>query len=130
MSLRSARAHPALLRQEESHHKAGRRRGRRTAQTAARNAVDQERSVAARLMGKPKPYNELAWFLGAIRAILSKLTIAGLAHGVSTWVVRGDRERGRFPTFGFRGANLRSWNWSIRPVITPPRSASSAQRKR
>ena len=68
------------------------------------NAVDQGRAVAARLMGKPKPYNELAWFWSDQGDL--KLMIAGLAHGVDQWVVRGDPATRAFSTFGFRDGKL------------------------
>jgi 3-phenylpropionate/trans-cinnamate dioxygenase ferredoxin reductase subunit len=55
-------------------------------------------------MGKPKPYNELAWFWSDQGDL--KLMIAGLAHGVSTWVVRGDPATRAFSTFGFRDGKL------------------------
>ena len=78
--------------------------GMRTRLESVQNAVDQGRSVAARLMGKPKPYNELAWFWSDQGDL--KLMIAGLAHGVSTWVVRGDPATRAFSTFGFRDGKL------------------------
>jgi 3-phenylpropionate/trans-cinnamate dioxygenase ferredoxin reductase subunit len=68
------------------------------------NAVDQGKAVAARLVGKPKPYDELAWFWSDQGDL--KLMIAGLPHGVSTWVVRGDPATRAFSTFGFRDGKL------------------------
>ena len=56
--------------------------GMRTRLESVQNAVDQGRAVAARLMGKPKPYNDLAWFWSDQGDL--KLMIAGLAHGVDT----------------------------------------------
>jgi 3-phenylpropionate/trans-cinnamate dioxygenase ferredoxin reductase subunit len=55
-------------------------------------------------MGKPKPYNELAWFWSDQGDL--KLMIAGLAHGVDQWVVRGDPATRAFSTFGFRAGKL------------------------
>ena len=78
--------------------------GMRTRLESVQNAVDQGRAVAARLMGKPKPYNELAWFWSDQGDL--KLMIAGLAHGVDTWVVRGDPATRAFSTFGFRDGKL------------------------
>src|SRR5271168_3493980 len=78
--------------------------GMRTRLESVQNAVDQGRSVAARLMGKPKPYNELAWFWSDQGDL--KLMIAGLAHGVDQWVVRGDPAARAFSTFGFRNGKL------------------------
>jgi 3-phenylpropionate/trans-cinnamate dioxygenase ferredoxin reductase subunit len=71
---------------------------------SVQNAVDQGRAVAARLTGKPKPYNELAWFWSDQGDL--KLMIAGLAHGVDKWVVRGDPATRAFSTFGFRDGKL------------------------
>ena len=78
--------------------------GFRTRLELVQNAVDQGRSVAARLAGKPKPYNELAWFWSDQGDL--KLMIAGLAHGVEEWVVRGDPATRAFSTFGFRDGKL------------------------
>src|ERR1700722_989466 len=78
--------------------------GMRTRLESVQNAVDQGRSVAARLIGKPKPYNELAWFWSDQGDL--KLMIAGLAHGVDQWVVRGDPATRAFSTFGFRDGKL------------------------
>ena len=78
--------------------------GLRTRLESVQNAVDQGSAVAARLIGKPKPYNELAWFWSDQGDL--KLMIAGLAHGVSTWVVRGDPATRAFSTFGFRDGKL------------------------
>jgi 3-phenylpropionate/trans-cinnamate dioxygenase ferredoxin reductase subunit len=71
---------------------------------SVQNAVDQGRSVAARLMGKPKPYNELACFWSDQGDL--KLMIVGLAHGVEQWVVRDDPATRAFSTFGFRDGKL------------------------
>ncbi len=68
------------------------------------NAVDQAKCVAARIAGKPAPYDELAWFWSDQGDL--KLMIAGLSHGVDQWVVRGDVEARAFSAFGFRGGKL------------------------
>jgi len=78
--------------------------GFRTRLESVQNAVDQGRAVAARLAGKPKPYNDLAWFWSDQGDL--KLMIAGLAHGVDQWVVRGDPATRAFSTFGFRKGKL------------------------
>jgi 3-phenylpropionate/trans-cinnamate dioxygenase ferredoxin reductase subunit len=78
--------------------------GLRTRLESVQNAVDQGKAVAARLMGKPKPYDELAWFWSDQGDL--KLMIAGLAHGVEQWVVRGDPATRAFSTFGFRDGKL------------------------
>ena len=71
---------------------------------SVQNAVDQGRCVAARLAGKPEPYDELAWFWSDQRDL--KLMIAGLPQGVDQWVVRGDPAARAFSTFGFRAGKL------------------------
>jgi len=68
------------------------------------NAVDQGRSAARRLAGKPKPYDDLAWFWSDQQDL--KLMIAGLSQGVDQWVVRGDPATRAFSTFGFRAGKL------------------------
>ena len=68
------------------------------------NAVDQAKRVAARLAGKPEPYNALAWFWSDQGDL--KLMIAGLSHDVDEWVVRGDPKTRAFSIFGFRGGKL------------------------
>lgn len=71
---------------------------------SVQNAVDQGRAAAARLAGKPRPYKDLAWFWSDQGDL--KLMIAGLAHGVDEWVVRGDPATRAFSTFGFRKGKL------------------------
>jgi 3-phenylpropionate/trans-cinnamate dioxygenase ferredoxin reductase subunit len=78
--------------------------GARTRLESVQNAVDQARNVAARLVGKAKPYDELAWFWSDQGDL--KLMIAGLPHGVDAWVVRGDPAARAFSTFGFRDGKL------------------------
>jgi 3-phenylpropionate/trans-cinnamate dioxygenase ferredoxin reductase subunit len=78
--------------------------GFRTRLESVQNAVDQGRCVARRLVGKPAPYDALAWFWSDQGDL--KLTIAGLSHGVDQWVLRGDPETRAFSTFGFRDGRL------------------------
>jgi 3-phenylpropionate/trans-cinnamate dioxygenase ferredoxin reductase component len=78
--------------------------GSRTRLESIQNAVDQAKCVAARLTGKPAPYDALAWFWSDQGAL--RLQIAGLSHGVDTWVVRGEPESAAFSAFGFRGGRL------------------------
>jgi len=68
------------------------------------NAVDQAKRVAARLAGKPEPYDALAWFWSDQGDL--KLMIAGLSHDVDEWVARGDPKTRAFSIFGFRGGKL------------------------
>ncbi len=78
--------------------------GLRTRLESVQNAVDQAKCVAARLVGRPKPYDALAWFWSDQGDL--KLMIAGLPHDVDQWVVRGDPATRAFSTFGFRGGRL------------------------
>jgi 3-phenylpropionate/trans-cinnamate dioxygenase ferredoxin reductase subunit len=78
--------------------------GFRTRLESVQNAVDQGRCVAARLAGKPAPYDALAWFWSDQGDL--KLQIAGLSHGVDNWVVRGDPAARAFSAFGFRAGKL------------------------
>src|SRR5271165_966001 len=78
--------------------------GFRTRLESVQNAVDQGKCVAARLAGKPAPYDALPWFWSDQGDL--KLMIAGLSHDVDQWVLRGDPETRAFSTFGFRGGKL------------------------
>ncbi len=78
--------------------------GFRTRLESVQNAVDQGRCIAARLAGKPTPYDALAWFWSDQGDL--KLQIAGLSHGVDKWVVRGDPTTRAFSAFGFRAGKL------------------------
>ncbi len=78
--------------------------GFRTRLESIQNAVDQAKCVAARLAGRPKPYDALAWFWSDQGDL--KLMIAGIPHGVDAWVVRGDPGTRAFSTFGFRDGRL------------------------
>ncbi len=71
---------------------------------SVQNATDQGRCVARRLAGKPEPYTALPWFWSDQGDL--KLQIAGLAHGVDRWELRGDPKSRAFAAFGFRGAVL------------------------
>ncbi len=60
--------------------------------------------MAARIVGKAKPYDALAWFWSDQGDL--KLMIAGLPHGVDAWIVRGDPGTRAFSAFGFREGRL------------------------
>ncbi len=67
---------------------------------SVQNAVDQAKSVAARLCGRPAPYVGVPWFWSDQGA--DKLQIAGLVGGCPDRLVAGDREAGRFSVLSFR----------------------------
>ena len=71
---------------------------------SVQNAVDQGRSVAAGIAGKPQPYDKVPWFWSDQRDL--KLQIAGLTTGRDQTVLRGDPASGSFSVFCFRGGRL------------------------
>ncbi len=66
---------------------------------SVQNAIDQARGIAARLTGRPAPYNAVPWFWSDQGPL--KLQMAGLSAGHDTAVVRGDRSSGAFSVFCF-----------------------------
>jgi len=71
---------------------------------SVQNAVDQGRSVAAYIVGKPAPYDKVPWFWSDQRDV--KLQIAGITVGHDNAVLRGDPESGHFSVFCFRAGRL------------------------
>ncbi|HEV2100589.1 MAG TPA: FAD-dependent oxidoreductase [Stellaceae bacterium] len=71
---------------------------------SVQNGVDQARSVAARIAGKPAPYDKVPWFWSDQAEL--KLQIAGITAGHDAAVVRGDPQSGGFSVFCFRGERL------------------------
>ncbi|SDR56932.1 3-phenylpropionate/trans-cinnamate dioxygenase ferredoxin reductase subunit [Rhizobiales bacterium GAS113] len=78
--------------------------GRQVRLESVQNAVDQGKSLAARLVGRPAVYEALPWFWSDQGAL--KLQIAGLSHGSDHEVTRGDPASGSFSVFRFCGARL------------------------
>jgi 3-phenylpropionate/trans-cinnamate dioxygenase ferredoxin reductase component len=71
---------------------------------SVQNAVDQARSVAARIAGKSAPYDKVPWFWSDQRDL--KLQIAGLTAGHDLAVLRGEAASGSFSVFCFRDGRL------------------------
>jgi 3-phenylpropionate/trans-cinnamate dioxygenase ferredoxin reductase subunit len=71
---------------------------------SVQNAVDQGRCVAARLAGKPEPYEKVPWFWSDQGDL--KLQIAGITAGHDRSVIRGDPASGHFSVFCFNGDRL------------------------
>src|SRR5690606_18806058 len=68
--------------------------GQRVRLESVQNAVDQGKTVAARLMGQPVPYASIPWFWSTQGS--AKLQIAGLALGETDDIVRiEDLDAGR-----------------------------------
>ncbi|MBX9588352.1 MAG: FAD-dependent oxidoreductase [Hyphomonadaceae bacterium] len=71
---------------------------------SVQNAVDQARTVAARLAGRRMPYQAVPWFWSDQGPY--KLQIAGLTDGADVTVLRGDPASGSFSVFCFAGQKL------------------------
>lgn len=71
---------------------------------SVQNAVDQGRCVAARLGGRPEPYEKVPWFWSDQGDL--KLQIAGITAGHDLSVVRGDPADRSFSVFCFRGGRM------------------------
>lgn len=81
---------------------------------SVQNAVDQARSVAARLMGKPVPYAALPWFWTDQGEL--KLQIAGLSDGHDETVLLGSPESRQMSVLCFRQGCLIAVESVNRPV--------------
>lgn len=71
---------------------------------SVQNAIDQARTLAARLMGKPAPYNALPWFWTDQGNL--KLQIAGLSNGYDSTVVLGSAQEQQLSVLCFRNERL------------------------
>ncbi|MDB5559163.1 MAG: pyridine nucleotide-disulfide oxidoreductase [Enterovirga sp.] len=78
--------------------------GARVRLESVQNAVDQARCVAARLTGRPAPYDAVPWFWSDQGAL--KLQIAGLATPHELAVLRGDPGGGAVSVFCFARGQL------------------------
>lgn len=81
---------------------------------SVQNAIDQAKSVAARLTGRPAPYRAVPWFWSDQGD--DKLQIAGLTAGSETRIVHGDEPLGRFAVFCFRGGRFTGLETVNRPA--------------
>ena len=71
---------------------------------SVQNAVDQGRSVAAHIAGKPAAYDKVPWFWSDQGDL--KLQIAGITVGHDAAVLRGDPDARRFSVFCYRAGRL------------------------
>ncbi|XSC47499.1 NAD(P)/FAD-dependent oxidoreductase [Bradyrhizobium sp. RDT10] len=78
--------------------------GERRRLESVQNAVDQGRSVAAKLMGRPKRYASVPWFWSDQRD--AKLHIAGLTTGHDEVLLSGEMGDGVFSVFCFKNRAL------------------------
>ena len=81
---------------------------------SVQNAVDQARVLAARLTGKPVPYQAVPWFWSDQADL--KLQMVGLAKPDDIAVLRGDPASRRFSVFRFRGGVLTAIESVNRPA--------------
>ena len=71
---------------------------------SVQNAADQARTLAARLTGKPAPYDKLPWFWSDQGDV--RVQMAGLALEGDEVVLRGSLEAGRFSVLRYRDDRL------------------------
>ncbi|MCA2292781.1 FAD-dependent oxidoreductase [Mycobacterium timonense] len=87
--------------------------GARVRLESVHNATAQPRALAARLVGRPEPYDSVPWFWSDQGDL--KLQIAGLGVQSCHAVLRGDVDSGRFSVFCFHDGVLRSVESLNRP---------------
>ena len=80
--------------------------GAMTRLESVQNAVDQAKTVAARIVGRPSPYAAVPWFWSDQGPW--KLQIAGLPVPHASGIVRGDPAGGSFSVFCYEGERLAS----------------------
>jgi 3-phenylpropionate/trans-cinnamate dioxygenase ferredoxin reductase subunit len=71
---------------------------------SVQNAIDQARCVAARLVGRSRPYGDVPWFWSDQGDL--KLQIVGITKGHDTAVVRGRPAERKFSVFCYRRGRL------------------------
>lgn len=71
---------------------------------SVQNAVDQAKTVAASMVGKSKPYEQVPWFWSD--QYDSKLQMVGTSRDADEAVTRGTTESGAFSVFYFKNAQL------------------------
>ena len=78
--------------------------GRRERLESVQNAVDQGKTAAATIVGKPEPFTAVPWFWSDQGDV--KLQMVGLSAGATASVVRGRPESGAFSVFHYAGEKL------------------------
>ena len=78
--------------------------GGRARLESVQNAVDQAKAVAAAILGRPAPYDEVPWFWSDQYEV--KLQMVGISTGHDRQAIRGDPATGRFSVFYFREGSL------------------------
>ena len=80
------------------------RYGRRVRLESVDNAVEQARTAAANICGKPARHEHIPWFWSDQYDV--KLQIAGLSQGYESTVLRGDPASGSFALYYLAGGEL------------------------
>jgi 3-phenylpropionate/trans-cinnamate dioxygenase ferredoxin reductase subunit len=78
--------------------------GRRVRLESVQNAVDQGKTAAMTLLGKPEPYRAVPWFWSDQGDV--KLQMVGLSSNATRSVLRGHPDSGSFSFFHFAGERL------------------------
>lgn len=78
--------------------------GTRVRLESVQNAIDQGRTIAARLAGKPQPYRAVPWFWSDQGDL--KLQMAGFTNGFDHQVAIGSMDEARFSLLSFRNGVL------------------------
>jgi 3-phenylpropionate/trans-cinnamate dioxygenase ferredoxin reductase subunit len=81
---------------------------------SVQNAIDQAKCVAARLLGRPAPYEALPWFWTDQGEL--KLQIAGISEGHDETVLLGSAETRQLSVLCFRAGRLIAVESANRPI--------------
>ena len=81
---------------------------------SVQNAIDQARSLAKTLCGRPANYDAVPWFWSDQGGL--RLQIAGLATGADEFIVRGDFAEHRLSAYAFRSGRLSAVDSVGRPA--------------
>jgi 3-phenylpropionate/trans-cinnamate dioxygenase ferredoxin reductase subunit len=95
---------PAIFAAGECSSHPNRFAGGRARLESVQNAVDQAKAVAAAILGRHEPYDEVPWFWSDQYEV--KLQMVGISQGHDARVVRGDPAGGKFSVFYFKGGRL------------------------
>ena len=95
---------PAIFAAGECSSHPNRFAGGRARLESVQNAVDQAKAVAAAILGRHEPYDEVPWFWSDQYEV--KLQMVGISQGHDKRVVRGDPAGGKFSVFYFKDGRL------------------------
>jgi 3-phenylpropionate/trans-cinnamate dioxygenase ferredoxin reductase subunit len=81
---------------------------------SVQNAVDQAKTAALTLLGKPEPFRAVPWFWSDQGDV--KLQMVGLSAGATQSVLRGRPDSGAFSVFHFKEGRLAAIDSVNRPA--------------